>query len=144
MAPDSPAPSSSSRFCSFHPALNCVTPGAPTSSAYAGIGTAGHRVPGTISFQRKGFQAQRGLRDKRPSVHPLVPSPSLLKQPSFMQLPHPLLPPPAVHCLLSGRLYARLVCGAERRLSVVLRCSPPFTLSREDQAWGLEEGWGLR
>lgn len=106
----------------------------------------GPRAP--VSFHRKGFQAQPRLRDKRTSVHPLVPSPSFLKQHSFMRFPLPLQPPPAIHCLLSDGLYAGLVCL--RCSTQAFCCSSLFsphepskhTLSREDRVWGLEECWG--
>lgn len=110
---------------------------------------AGPGAPG--SFHRKGFQAQPRLRDKRTSVHPLVPSPSFLKQHSFMRLsPTPPQPPPVIHCLLSDGLCAGLVCLCCS--TQAFRCSALFsphapsehTLSREDRAWGLGECWGQR
>lgn len=81
-----------------------------------------------VSFHRKGFQAQPRLRDKRTSVHPLVPSPSFLEQHSFMQFP-PSLCSPRPSYTASFQMACMLdlfVCAAARRLSVVLHCSLPM------------------
>lgn len=81
---------------------------------------------GTISFQRKGFRAKPRLRDKRPSVHPWVPSPSFPEQHSFMPAPPPPAPPPApppsAHCCLSLPPGRRVCLSC--RLSVVLFSLP--------------------
>lgn len=98
-----------------------------------------------VSFHRKGFQAEPRPRDKRTSVHPLVPSPGFLEQHSFMWFPLPLQPPPAIHCLLSDGLYAGLVCLC--CTTQAFCCSSLFsphepsehTLSGEDRAQGLKE-----
>lgn len=87
--------------CPLHPALGSVLPGVWSShllcacSGWRQLDTG----PGPpVSYHRKGFQAQPRPRDKRTSVHPLVPSPSFLKQHSFMRvLPSPAAP--ACHTL---------------------------------------------
>lgn len=128
--------------CSLHPALGSVLPG--VWSRHLLCACSGWRQldtgPGPpVSFHRKGFQAQPRPRDKRTSVHPLVPSPSFLKQHSFMWVPPPLQPPPAIHCLLSDGLYGGLVClrCSTQAFCCSLLFSPrapsEHTLSREDR-----------
>lgn len=125
------APSSCSRACPFLPAQVPCYPGVlthwepPPSFGPPWGGTAGHRAWGTISFQKKGFQAKP--RDKRPSVHPSVPSPGFPEQHSFMPLPR-LLQPLPLNTLPSftASVVSLFVCHAECRLSVVLLFSLPL------------------
>lgn len=104
---------------------------------------------GTISFQRKGFQAKPRLRDKRPSVHPWVPSPSFPEQHSFMPAPPPprlLRPRPphtaAFHCLQASVF----VCRASAGFLLFSFLSPSGTLQAtlpgHHRVWG--PGGGLR
>lgn len=85
------------------------------------------RGPGCHLISEKGFSGTTGLRDKRPSVHPSVPSPGLLEQHSFMRPPRPPRPPPLhTASFQAASMLGLFVCGAERRPSVVLLCSPPM------------------
>lgn len=109
---------------------------------------------GTVSFQRKGFQAKPRLRDKRPSVHPWVPSPGFPEQHSFMPAATPPAPPPApppsAHCGLSPPL-GRLVCLSCR---VQAFCCPSLfsppqalciqTLPGHRRVWGPGGGLGAK
>lgn len=103
---------------------------------------------GTISFQRKGFRAKPRLRDKRPSVHPWVPSPSFPEQHSFMPAP----PPRPASCAPALRTLLPFTASRPACLFVVQAfcCSlfsPPQapskqTLPGHHRVWG--PGGGLR
>lgn len=99
---------------------------------------------GTISFQRKGFQAKPRLRDKRPSVHPWVPSPGFPEQHSFMPAPASCGPHPQ-HTASFHRLWVGLfVYPAECRLSVVLLFSLPLVRPPGKPSLGTAGSEGLR
>lgn len=85
-------------------------PKSPSSSGPPWLGAAGHGAWGTISFQKRGFQAKPRLRHKRPSVHPSVPSPGSPKQHSFMLAPPPPAAPAPQHTASFHRLCGPLVC----------------------------------
>lgn len=112
-----------------------------------GEGAAAHRARGTISLQKKGFQATPRLWDKKPSVRPSVPSPAFANNIPLCRAPPPR--PPATHCGLSATLW-RLVCLRCR--AQTFRCSSLFPAPgalqanplRGRQGLGPGGGWGLR
>lgn len=94
-------------------------------AGHHGPGAAGHGAWGTISSQKRRFQAKPRLRHKRPSVRPSVPSPGFPKQHSFMLAPPPPAAPAPQHTASFHRLCGPLVCLPCRVQA--LCCSPLFS-----------------
>lgn len=144
--PVTPAPSSSSWAFPFLPAqgpghsgmLGHLEPPLPSYPSWGGGSCTqglGHHL-----ISENGFQAKR--RDKRPSVHPSVPSPSFPEQHSFM----PACPPPAApapqHTASFHRLCGQLVCLLCRvqAFCCLLLFSPPRAASKQTLSGGTASG----